>query len=113
MSVENDLPDWTPPTCTLPIAQQPLRVAEFDNLFRECVTAVDRTDDTSLQLTLHGGDEVDARVRDLTARETQCCSFFTFQLTPTSNDLRLQVRVPHERIAVLDAFATRAEELAV
>jgi hypothetical protein len=39
--------------------------------------------------------------------------FFTFQLTPTSNDLRLQVRVPHERIAVLDAFATRAEELAV
>ena len=41
---DDDLPDWTPATCTLPTAEQPLRVAEFDDLFRECVIAVDRAD---------------------------------------------------------------------
>ena len=25
---DDDLPDWTPATCTLPKAEQPLRVAE-------------------------------------------------------------------------------------
>ena len=57
-------------------------VAEFDGLFRDCVTAVDRADATSVWLTLEGGDEIAARVRELTARETACCSFFTFKLVP-------------------------------
>jgi hypothetical protein len=109
---DDDLPDWTPQTCTLPIAQQPLRVAEFDDLFRECVIAVDRADATSLRLTLAGGDEVADRVRELTARETECCSFFTFELSAASDALRLLVQVPPERVAVLDAFTTRAERLA-
>ena len=112
MSVGNDLPDWTPRTCTLPTAQQPFRVAEFDDLFRECVIAVDRADATSVRLTLDGGDEVAARVLDLTARETKCCSFFTFELLPAPGGLRLLVQVPPGQVAVLDAFTTRAEQLA-
>ncbi|MDT5046432.1 MAG: hypothetical protein QOG75_2285 [Mycobacterium sp.] len=112
MSVDNDLPDWTPRTCTLPTAQQPFRVVEFDDLFRECVIAVDRADATSVRLTLDGGDEVAARVLDLTARETECCSFFTFELLPAPGGLRLLVQVPPGQVAVLDAFTTRAEQLA-
>lgn len=65
---DDDLPDWTPATCTLPKAEQPLRVAEFDELFRDCVTAVDRADATSVWLTLDGGHQIAARVLELTAR---------------------------------------------
>ncbi|MGO8769530.1 MAG: hypothetical protein ACLQIK_14005 [Mycobacterium sp.] len=113
MSVDDDdLPDWTPGTCTLPTSEQPLRVAEFDDLFRECVIAVDRADATSVWLTLDGGDEVAARVLELTARETECCSFFTFKLLPASDGQRLLVQVPPVQVGVLDALTTRAQRLA-
>ena len=36
---DDDLPDWTPATCTLPKAEQPLRVAE-----KGLRDAVDRAD---------------------------------------------------------------------
>jgi hypothetical protein len=108
MSAENDLPDLIPGTCTLPTAQQPLRVAEFDDLFGDCVIAVDRVDATSVRLTLGGGEDVAARVLDLTARETECCSFFTFDLSAAPGGLRLLVQVPPGQVAVLDAFTTRA-----
>jgi len=112
VSLDDDLPDWTPRTCTLPTAEQPFRVAEFDDLFRECVIAVNRADATCLRLTLHGGDEVAARVLDLMARETECCSFFTFELSSTPGAVRLLVQVPPGQVSVLDAFTTRAQRLA-
>jgi hypothetical protein len=112
MSVNDDLPNWIPVACTLPTDQQPARLTEFDALFRDCVIEVDRAGPMFLRLTLEGGDEVTARVQDLTARETQCCSFFTFELSPAAHGLRLHMQVPHEQVAVLDAFAARAERLA-
>jgi hypothetical protein len=112
MSLDDDLPNWIPASCTLPSEQQPLRVAEFDDLFRDCVIRVDRPGPTTLQLTLGSSKEIAARVQDLVARETQCCSFFTFDLSPAPHGLHLQVQVPPEQIAVLDAFTARAERLA-
>jgi hypothetical protein len=112
MSMSDDLRDWTSPTCALPTEQQPLRVAEFDELFRHCVIEVDRQGPTSLRLTLEGGDGVAAWVLHLTARESQCCSFFTFELSPAPPGLRLEVHVPTEQIAVLDALTARAERWA-
>lgn len=112
MSLNDDLPHWIPVACTLPTDQQPGAVAEFDELFRDRIIEIDRAGPMSLRLTLHGGDEVTARVQDLTARETQCCSFFTFELSPGAHGLRLHVQVTPEQVAVLDAFAARAERLA-
>ena len=84
-------------------------MAEFDDLFRDCVVAVDRADATSVWFTLDGGDELAARVLELTARETECCSFFTFNLVPASDGQRLLVQVPPAQVAVLDALTTRAQ----
>ena len=112
MSLNDDLPNWIPVACTLPTDQQPTRLEEFDELFRGRVIEVDRAGPMSLRLTLGGSDEVAARVQDLTARETQCCPFFTFELSPAAYGLRLHVQVPPEQVAVLDAFAARAERLA-
>ena len=112
MSLNDDLPNWIPVTCTLPTDQQPARLTEFDELFRDRVIEIDRAEPMSLRLTLDGGDEVAAQLQDLTARETQCCSFFTFEVSPAAGGLRLHVQVPPEQVAVLDAFAARAERLA-
>jgi hypothetical protein len=52
---------------------------------------------------------VKSSARELIARESSCCSFFDFQLTATDNGLVLDVRVPDERIEVLDGLAHQAD----
>lgn len=100
---------WVPDACTLPTAEQPLRVAEFDALFAAALRGVDRLAPTRLRLILDGGAEVEAGARDLVARETECCSFFTFTVERVDDGrLHLDVEVPPARLEVLDALATRA-----
>jgi len=97
--------NWVPEACTLPTAEQPLRVAEFDALFAAHLKTATRIDPTTLDLTLAA--EAQAATADLTARETECCSFFHFDLTPASNQLRLRITVPPAHTAVLDALGER------
>jgi hypothetical protein len=99
-------PTWVPQACTLPSAEQPLRVAEFGALFDRSLRSVRRVSDTRLELVLTRDAEETAR--DLTARETACCSFFTFTLTPIDRAVRVDIDVPAARVAVLDALAARA-----
>ncbi|MEU8197178.1 hypothetical protein AB0C10_25660 [Microbispora amethystogenes] len=99
---------WAPPACTLPTAEQPLRVAEFDALFAETVRAVRREERERLRLELRFSPEYAARAAELTARENGCCSFFTFTLTIAGGGLTLDVAVPPEHADVLDALQARA-----
>jgi hypothetical protein len=46
--------------------------------------------------------------RDLTARETECCSFFTFTFSSPGEVLTVDVEVTPAQVAVLDALARRA-----
>lgn len=56
-----------------------------------------------------GAQQVEDTARDLTARETSCCSFFAFAMKRHGPDsLTLDVRVPAAHVAVLDALAERA-----
>lgn len=100
--------DWVETaSCTLPTAEQPVRVAEFDELFASAVRAVERIDATTLRLVLDASAE--GRARDLAARETSCCSFFGFDFTPYAGDrVALRVSVPAAHVAVLEGFAARA-----
>jgi hypothetical protein len=97
---------WVPPECTLPVVRQPERVAEFDALFTTAVRAVARPERTVLHLVLDAACEADAR--DLAARESGCCSFFTFAFTGHYDGLLLEITVPTAQVAVLDALAERA-----
>lgn len=101
-------PPWVPQACTLPSAEQPLRVAEFDTLFAAALRGVDRVAPTELRLVLDGAAGFETFARDLTARETQCCSFFTFTFSRAEDRLLLDVQVPIAQVAVLDALADRA-----
>ncbi|GIG03020.1 hypothetical protein [Catellatospora citrea] len=101
---------WVPEACTLPTAEQPLRLAEFDALFTEAVRDSTRLSTTHLRLQLMGGADLEPVVRDLTARETQCCSFFTFGIVaPAAGHVVLDVEVPPAHVNVLDALAERAD----
>ena len=98
--------DWTPAACTLPTAARPLRLAEFDALFAAAVRGVDRPGPTRLSLTLADAPGRAEQVRDLTAREGACCSFFAFDLT-AGDPMRLDISVPPAHRVVLDALAAR------
>lgn len=97
--------EWVPEACTLPTAEQPFRVAEFDQLFRDGLRGVERVDDTRLRLRLLPA--VEGRARELTARETSCCSFFGFDYTTAGDVVLLDVTVPAAQAKVLDALAAR------
>ncbi|MGW0804438.1 hypothetical protein [Nonomuraea sp. NPDC002799] len=100
--------EWVPSACTLPTAEQPLRVAEFDALFAEAVQALSRPDRTRLRLELVVSPDNAARAAELMARESGCCSFFVFTLTIADGGLALEVTVPVEQVEVLDALQARA-----
>ncbi|MEU9701945.1 hypothetical protein [Streptomyces sp. NPDC047981] len=102
---------WVPDSCTLPTGEQPLRVAEFDTLFAAHLTDLARPGPHRLRLAFARSEGVEETVRDLVARESGCCSFFRFAITPGPEQIRLDISVdsPHE--AVLDALQERAAGL--
>lgn len=95
-----------PQACTLPTAERPLRVAEFDALFATALRGQQRVAPTLLRWRLDPAAEPAAR--DLAGREAGCCSFFTFTFTPAGNDVQVDVEVSAAAVGVLDALARRA-----
>jgi hypothetical protein len=112
--------DWVPvDACTLPTADEPLRVAEFDDLFASALRAIEHPDASSrARLMLAGGEDLAGRVQRLADAETACCSFFTFALKtlatgkPTADGtvLALDIEVPVTQADVLTALVQRAEQ---
>ena len=97
---------WAPNACTLPVPERPLRVAEFDLLFGHGLLDQHRLSPTVLRWTLDAAAEPVAR--DLTRRESACCSFFTFDFRRDGDAVQLDVQVPPAQVTVLDALAARA-----
>ena len=96
--------DWAPDACTLPTAERPLRVAEFEDLFALVLRST-RHEPTRLDLVVPSDIEVSAR--DLARRESDCCSFFIFDFEPAGDDVVMHVSVPPEQVGVLDAIEAR------
>lgn len=105
-------PTWVPvDACTLPTVEQPVRIAEFDTLFAENLTSVDRPSPTRVLFVLTGDDSLADRAQGLADRETDCCSFFSFEITQISaGSVALQVAVPDTRADVLEALVQRAQD---
>jgi hypothetical protein len=99
--------NWAPESCTLPTAEQPLRIAEFTDLFAASLQGVDRNSPTRLRLALSASAREEA-VR-LAGAESSCCSFFTFKISgPVAGQVRVDIEVPDAHIAVLDTLADQA-----
>jgi hypothetical protein len=101
-----------PNACTLPAAEQPARLAEFDGLFAAALRQIDQVSATHARLHLTGPDGLAARVRELTARETRCCSFFAFTTDPQpatdGESVVLDIEVPAAHADVLASLLSRA-----
>ncbi|MFW6723549.1 hypothetical protein ACHZ98_26010 [Streptomyces sp. MAR4 CNY-716] len=119
---------WVPESCTLPTAERPLRVAEWDALFAEVPASVSRPEPLRLRLRLADGPGVAERVRELAERESGCCSFFTFTTDrdggvgddgdgdggdggdgDRTGSMSLDIAVDPAHAAVLDALAARID----
>ena len=91
-----------------------MRAAEFDRLFAETLTRQERVSATALRLWLSGGEDVTSWMRDLAARETECCSFFQFAVSADgAGTTVVDVAVPAAYVGVLDALAARARAVAM
>ncbi|MFH5210140.1 hypothetical protein ACHIPZ_18320 [Antrihabitans sp. NCIMB 15449] len=84
---------------------QPLRVAEFDSLFRTAVRQAVRPSATRLDLVL--SVDAEATARDLADKETRCCSFLAFVFEPDGDVVVMRIEVPETQVAVLDALERR------
>lgn len=100
---------WVPDSCSLPTVEQPLRVAEFDQLFGESAIRSVRVSPTRLEVVL--APEAEIAARDLAGREVACCSFFGFEFASTGPEVVMTVEVPESRIAVLDVLTERVRAL--
>ena len=96
--------DWAPDACTLPTAERPLRIAEFDELFGYVVRA-DRVASQRLDLTLPYA--VEPAARDLARRESECCSFFAFDFTAAGKHVVMHIAVREQQVEVLDTVEAR------
>lgn len=105
-----------PDACTLMTAERPVRLTEFDDLFANAVGAVELVNATWVRMHLAGPAGLESTVRDLTARETECCSYFTFTVSREpgvdGEALVLDVRVPVQYADVLTSLAERASTVA-
>ena len=99
---------WAPEACTLPAADRPQRAADFDELFAGTVRGIERAEPTRLRLDLQPSPRAAARVAELAAAETGCCSFFTFTLTVAAASLILDITVPALHTGTLDLLAGHA-----
>jgi hypothetical protein len=85
-------------------------VAEFNSLFT-AVIGGERVSDRRLRLVLHGSGDFADHVRDLVAREADCCSFFTFAVAEEpAGHVVLDVEVQPGYTGILDSWASRASE---
>jgi hypothetical protein len=103
-----DSDTWVPASCTLPVAERPLRAAGFDALFAAAVRGVTRVDPDRIRLKLRADAGVAGWVAELMVAEVSCCAFFTFSLIASDGALALEIGVPEDKIPMLDAIAARA-----
>jgi thioredoxin len=103
---------WVPvDACTLPTADQPTRLAEFDDLFLSALTGLRRAEPGWLRLRLRGEDpdQLAGRARVLAAKESECCSFFGFTVDRDGAEVVVDVRVPADKVVVLDGLTHQAQ----
>ncbi|HZE39457.1 MAG TPA: hypothetical protein VE172_11675 [Stackebrandtia sp.] len=98
--------EWVPDACTLPTAEQPLRIAAFGDLFAHHLRDGERLSPTRLRLAFD--PDARAELENLLAAESDCCSFFGFTIGDDAGDLRLDIDVPASQTTVLDGLAAQA-----
>lgn len=97
-----------PTMCTLSPNTMVERLTEFEALFAEGLRRLER-EPRVLRLTFEADTDREAAIRDLFAREEQCCAFLGFSYERTGSGLVVEVSAPQEAEPTLDGMQTLAE----
>jgi hypothetical protein len=91
----------SPIACTLQGGSYQERLAWIRELARDGLRGVSRDD---LRLELSYAPDVAIRVRQMVGKEQACCAFLDFELTETSEEVRLTITAPERAREVADAL---------
>ncbi len=93
-----------PIACTLSATERPGREAALKSLLTN-VASCDRTK-RSLRLRFKPDDDIESQVEALTAQESECCAFLTFETRRDTAELIWEITAPSDVAdIVLDEFA--------
>jgi hypothetical protein len=95
-------------SCTLPAAELPGRLAEFDAAFAAGLRRADVISPTHARLVFTADRAQAEALAGLLDRESQCCSFFTFDQRAEGDRVTVDVTVPPGHAETLAALAGRA-----
>jgi hypothetical protein len=96
--------------CTLPAADLPGRLAEFDAAFAAGLRHAELVSPTHARLVFTADQAQSEALAGLLRRESECCSFFTFGQRAEGDTVTVDVTVPPAHAAVLLALAGRAAQ---
>jgi len=94
--------------CTLPAADLPGRLAEFDAAFAAGLRRAEVISPTHARLVFTADRAQAEALAGLLDRESQCCSFFTFDQRAEGDLVTVDVTVPPGHAETLAALAGRA-----
>lgn len=94
--------------CTLPAADLPGRLAEFDAAFAAGLQRAEVISPTHARLVFTADQAQAEALAGLLDRESQCCSFFTFDQKAAGGIVTVDVTVPAGHAGTLAALAARA-----
>ncbi len=97
-----------PIVCTLSPSETGQRLEEFERLFANQLRELTRPTPRQVRFVFNAAEEIEAAVRDLFAREHECCAFFDFVVERQDAELIVRVQVPAGAEASLDQLATLA-----
>jgi hypothetical protein len=95
-----------PIMCTLPPDKMTGRLTDFEALFAESLTGIER-EPLLLRLTFDAGAD-ESRARELFEAEQQCCAFLTFTYERDQAGLVVSIAAPPEAGPTLDGFQALA-----
>ena len=85
--------------CSLDSEGQQARLEEWAELVGRAMSREELPD--GFRYTFAGGDDVEARIRDLAAAEQGCCSFLRFEVTRVADQIEMTVKAPPDGLEAL------------
>ena len=89
-------------SCTLDDQAAAQRNAEFADVFERGLRHRGRTPEGVVRLVLLNEEGMEADIRALAGRESECCGFFSFDADVRDDDIVLQVAASDDKIDYLD-----------
>ncbi len=106
----NQLPIHDPgDACDLDERGARQRNVEFADVVERGLLSRGRTQEGAVRLAFEKTDELEADLRELIRRESQCCAFFAFDIDSSDHQITVRVDAPDDKHTYLDELYRATE----